>query len=213
MPLPVLPVAPAARLAVALCAAAAAVPAAATPYRLDPTHTTVHWEVVHMATSTARGRFDTLAGRAAFEPGRRLTVDIRVDTASVSTGIRPFDNVLRGASLLAVAAHPEARFVSSRVDWAADGVSPATVHGELTLRGRTRPLTLTAQRWRCGNNPLFGREVCGGDFTAELSRGAFGMGFASAMADDTVRLLLQVEAIRLEPGEDDGAPAATGAAR
>ncbi len=122
--------------------------------------------------------------------------------------------MLRGANLLAVSEHPQARFVSQRVDWAADGLSPAAVHGELTLRGRTRPLTLQALRWRCGNNPLFGREVCGGDFTADLSRGAFGLGFVPAMAEDTVRLRVQVEAIRLEPGEDDGAGfGGTGAAR
>lgn len=206
MPFPACPAATTASLALALVAFGTAAPAAATPYRLDLTHTTVHWEVVHRDTSTARGRFDTLAGRTAFEPGRRLEVEIRVDPASVSTGIRPFDTVLRGASLLAVREHPQAAFVSRRIDWAADGLSPSAVHGEITLKGRTQPLTLTAQRWRCGNNPLFGREVCGGDFSATLSRGAFGMGFASSMADDAVRLLVQVEAIRLEPGEDEGMP-------
>lgn len=177
-------------------------PAAATPYRLDPTHTTVHWAVVHMGTSTARGRFERISGSAAFEAGRRLDVDITVDTASVSTGIRPFDTVLRGASLLDAAAHPQARFVSERVEWAADGLSPAAVHGRITLRGRTQPLALRAERWRCGNNPLFGREVCGGDFTATLSRGAFGMGFAAGMADDAVTLQVQVEAVRVETGDD-----------
>lgn len=177
-------------------------PAAATPYRLDPTHTTVHWAVVHMGTSTARGRFERISGSAAFEAGRRLDVDITVDTASVSTGIRPFDTVLRGTSLLDAAAHPQARFVSERVEWAADGLSPAAVHGRITLRGRTQPLALRAERWRCGNNPLFGREVCGGDFTATLSRGAFGMGFAAGMADDAVTLQVQVEAVRVETGDD-----------
>jgi hypothetical protein len=51
-------------------------------------------------------------------------------------------------------------------------------------------------------------KVCGGDWVASLSRSAFGMGFAGAMADDAVLLRIQVEAIRLEPGEDAGAGAA-----
>ncbi len=182
----------------------------AVPYRLDPTHTTIHWEVVHMGTSTARGRFETITGTAVFDPGQRLEIDIRIDPASISTGIKPFDNVLRGSSLLAVAEHREARFVSERVVWTASGVAPAEVQGQFTLRGRTQPLTLRAERWRCGNNPLFGREVCGGDFSATLSRSAFGMGFAGSMADDAVRLLIQVEAIRSEPGD---APPATGSSR
>jgi polyisoprenoid-binding protein YceI len=171
------------------------------PYRLDPTHTTVHWEVVHMGTSTSRGRFESISGQAVFDPGQRLEVDIQIDTASVSTGIRPFDNVLKGSNFLAVTEHPRARFVAGDVRWGPTGLAPAELRGEITLRGRTQPLTLTAERWHCGNNPIFGREVCGGDFTAVLSRSAFGMGFASSMADDRVRLMVQVEAIRTEPGD------------
>lgn len=177
------------------------------PYRIDPTHTGIHWEVLHMGTSTSRGRFDTLTGQAAFLPGRLLNVDITVQTASVSTGIAVFDRVLRGSSLLSVQTHPQARFVSDTVRWADDGVSPREISGRLTLLGRTEPLVLKAQRWRCGNNPLFGREVCGGDFQARLSRSAFGLGFAGAMADDTVELRVQVEAVRSEPGDDPIAPA------
>lgn len=194
--------------ALAVAAAFAATAPEAHPYRIDPTHTGVHWEVLHMGTSTSRGRFDSLTGQAAFEPGRLLTVDITVQTASVSTGIPVFDRVLRGSSLLAVESHPQARFVSGEVRWAADGVSPQALDGQLTLRGRTQPLVLHAQRWRCGNNPIFGREVCGGDFRASLSRSAFGLGFAGAMADDTVQLLIQVEAVRSEAGDEPppGAP-------
>lgn len=203
-----LPVAAAATL-VATVAATLAAPggAMAHPYRLDPTHTGVHWEVLHMGTSTSRGRFDTLTGRAAYEPGRLLEVDITVQTASVSTGIPVFDRVLRGSSLLAVEAHPQARFVSDGVRWAADGVSPQEISGQLTLKGQTRPLVLRMARWRCGNNPLFGREVCGGDFQASLSRSGFGLGFAGAMAEDTVQLRVQVEAVRTE-AQDEPAGAA-----
>jgi len=44
--------------------APAASAASAPRYAFDPTHTAVHWEVVHMGTSTIRGRFDKLAGTA-----------------------------------------------------------------------------------------------------------------------------------------------------
>lgn len=55
-------------------------------YRLDPTHTFVHWEIVHMGTSTIRGRFDTATGSVQFDPeGKRLDVSISIDTASVDS--------------------------------------------------------------------------------------------------------------------------------
>ena len=172
-------------------------PAAATPFSLDRGHTFVYWEVLHMGTSTSRGRFDRLDGSARFDPDRRLLeVQVTVEMASVSTGFAPFDNVLRGGRLLGVAEHPNGRFVSRETVWDASGRAPAEVRGEITLRGVTRPLTLTARRWNCGNNPIFGREVCGGDFEATISRGDFGMGFMSNFADDRVRLVIQVEAVR-----------------
>jgi polyisoprenoid-binding protein YceI len=164
-------------------------------YRLDPGHTFVHWEVLHMGTSTSRGRFDALDGSIAFDaPRGALDLGFTVDTRSVSTGSAAFDGVLRGASLLDVQAHPQAWFVARRATF--EGEMPRQIHGELTLRGQSQPLTLTARRWKCGLNLLFQREVCGGDFEATLSRAAFGMTLAAGLVSDEVRLLVQVEAIR-----------------
>ena len=55
--------------------------------------------------------------------------------------------------------------------------------GELTLRGVSQPLTLKAVRFNCYRNPLFNREVCGGDFEATVRR-------------NEVLLRVQVEAVR-----------------
>jgi polyisoprenoid-binding protein YceI len=184
-----------------LSSGAWAQPSEALPYRLDPTHTSVHWEVVHMGTSTSRGRFDRISGQTRFLPGLVLDVSIEVQTASVSTGIAVFDTMLKRSSLLDVATHPVARFQSERVEWQADGLTPARVHGRLSMKGREQPLTLHMTRWRCGNNVLFGREVCGGDFNAQLSRRAWDMDMAASMVEDTVTLRIQVEAIRQEPGD------------
>lgn len=172
-------------------------------YRLDPSHTFVHWEVLHMGTSTSRGRFERIEGSTAFDgPGRRIDIGLRIDTRSVSTGSAPFDAVLKGAQLLAVEEHPEAWFVARQADF--DGEQPRRIRGELTLRGRSEPLTLEAVRWKCGLNLLFRREVCGGDFEARLSRSAFGMTLAAGLVSDEVLLRIQVEAVR-DP-QADGAP-------
>ena len=102
-------------------------------------------------------------------------------------------HVLRGESLLASERHPTARFVGERFDFEGDRVS--AVAGTLTLRGRTQPLTLRATRFACYANPLFQREVCGGDFEAPLRHRDFGIA-APAGVPEEVRLVVQVEAIR-----------------
>jgi polyisoprenoid-binding protein YceI len=180
----------------ALAGAALAEPVA---YQLDPTHSFVTFEVLHFETSTIRGRFGPLSGEVTFDRAARSgRLQVIVDTAAVSTGLPVLDGVLRREDLLAVAAHPKAYFVAERFDIRPDG-AVAAVAGEFTLRGVSRPLRLTAQRFRCYTSPLLRREVCGGDFEAELPRSAFGIVHSLPFVADTVRLKIQVEAIRQEP--------------
>jgi polyisoprenoid-binding protein YceI len=192
--------------ALAACALPASAPPAAAPaaassaaaalpfYRLDPTHTFVHWEVVHMGTSTIRGRFDKARGTVQFDPkAQRLEASIVVDTASVDSGVPALDALLKGGEMLDTAAHPQAFFVGSRARF--DGEAPRELRGEFTLRGISQPLTLHALRWNCALNPLFRRTVCGGDFEATLVRSSFGITHSLPFVADTVRLLIQVEAI------------------
>jgi polyisoprenoid-binding protein YceI len=192
---------------VLLAAQAAAQPAPALPsassaapppaYQLDAGHTFVHWEVLHMGTSTTRGRFDRVSGVVQFDAARQqVDVSITADTRSVSTGFEAFDKVMRGAQLLAAEAHPEAYFTARRGRW--EGAELRELHGEITLRGISQPLTLRALRFKCGLNPMFRREVCGGDFEAVIKRSDFGMTLALPLVADAVRLLVQVEGVRAE---------------
>lgn len=180
-------------VAAALAAGANAARAAPEVFRLDPEQTRVHFEVLHFGTSTSRGRFDGITGSLTLDrAARRGEISITVDTASVSTGLAPFDRVVRGPDLLDSAAHPQAWFVASHLRF--DGDRLAAVDGELTLRGISRPLTLRALRFACRDDA--GREVCGGDFDAELRRSDFGVNYLLPLVADRVRLVVQVEATR-----------------
>jgi polyisoprenoid-binding protein YceI len=77
-----------------------------------------------------------------------------------------------------------------------EGGRLAAVEGELTLHGVTQPLRLQAERFRCGEVSMFGirRQVCGGDFRAEVPRSAFGMTRFLPDVGDTVTLQVSVEA-------------------
>jgi polyisoprenoid-binding protein YceI len=66
----------------------------------------------------------------------------------------------------------------------------------LTLRGVTKPVTLTATGFNCYDNPRLKREVCGGDFETTIQRSQFGITYAAPVSPDAVRLLIQVEAIK-----------------
>ena len=189
---------PAALLLAAVCSA---LPAQAQPvdYAFDPTHTSVTFEVLHFGTATIRGRFALVDGQVTLDrTARRGRVQVAIDTGSVSTGVPVLDAVLRRDDLLAAGTHPQAFLVAEQFTFDAAGAVQA-VAGELTLRGSSTGLRLVAQRFRCYPHPLLRREVCGGDFEGTLARSAFGITHSLPFVADSVRLLVQVEAIRQTP--------------
>lgn len=165
-------------------------------YRFDPTHSYVTFEVLHFGTSTIRGRFGPLQGDVVLDRAQRSgRVQVAIDTAGVSTGLPAFDARLREADMLAVQAHPRAYFVAERFDFDEAG-RVRSLRGEFTLRGASLPLELKALRFNCYTSPLLRVEVCGGDFEGRFERSAAGITHSLPFVADTVRLLVQVEAIR-----------------
>lgn len=147
-----------------------------------------------MATSTIRGRFGKVGGNVQFDPkAQQLDLSISVDTASVSSGVPILDALLKGSAMLDATAQPQAFFVARNARF--EGEVPREIRGEFTLRGVSQPLTLRALRWHCGLNPLFRRTVCGGDFEAEIVRSGFGITHSLPFVADSVRLVIQIEAI------------------
>jgi polyisoprenoid-binding protein YceI len=186
-------------IAAAACAAgtlATLTPAHAATYAIDPTHTFVTFEANHFGTSTTRGRFDKKEGMVSFDRAAKTgRVEITIDTASINTGVAPFNSHLQSKDFFNVAAHPSAKFVGERFVFNGDKVSE--VAGTLTLVGKTMPVTLKASNFNCYQNPIFKREVCGGDFETTIQRSQWGMNWGIEMGiPDNVRLLIQVEAIQ-----------------
>lgn len=165
-------------------------------YAIDPTHTFANFEIGHMGTSTLRGRFDKKEGLVQFDRTARTgNVDITIDVGSVNTGVEPFNQHLLSEDFFNAAKFPTARFVSSKFSFTGDKLTE--VAGKLTLLGKTLPVTLKATQFNCYLNPMFKREVCGGDFETTIQRSRWGMGWGLDMgAPDVVRLLVQVEAIK-----------------
>ena len=180
----------------AAAALLAATAAGAASYRIDPTHSFVHAEIDHFGTSTIRLRIGPIDGDIEFDRDtRRGSVGLRIPTARVSSGVPQLDARLRERDLLGAGDNSEAFFVAERFSFDDRGAL-SEVRGEFTLRSVSRPLSLRALRFNCYTSPLFRREVCGGDFAAELKRSEFGADLGLPLVGDRVRLLITVEAIR-----------------
>jgi polyisoprenoid-binding protein YceI len=77
-----------------------------------------------------------------------------------------------------------------------EGDKVTEVAGTLTMLGKTNPVTLKASGFNCYNNPIFKREVCGGDFETTITRSQFDMKYGLPGIPDAIRLLIQIEAIK-----------------
>ena len=165
-------------------------------YAIDPTHTFVTFEISHFGASVNRARFDKKEGTVQFDrAGKSGTVEISFDATSVNSGTPAFDKHLQSADLFNAAQHPKITFVSDKFSFNGDKVSE--VSGQLTLLGKTAPVTLKATQFNCYDSPMLKREVCGGDFEATIDRTQWGMNYGVDWGfSKHVRLVVQVEAVK-----------------
>lgn len=172
-------------------------PAKGARYVIDPTHTFVNYEIGHYGTTTNRGRFSTSDGNVQIDPsGASGAVDVTMDMSSINTGVDLLNRHVQSKDFFNVAAYPTARFRAERLSFSGDKVSE--VPGTLTMLGQTRPVLLKASRFNCYMNPMFKRQVCGGDFETVIERSQWGMVWGLNFGfEDKVKLLVQVEAINL----------------
>jgi polyisoprenoid-binding protein YceI len=182
-------------LLTALLACTAAAQAQSATYAVDPTHTFVTWEAKHFGTSTSRGRWDKKEGSITLDKAAKTgRVEITIDMGSISTGTGRFDGHLKSDDFFAVEKFPTAKFVGDKFVFNGDKV--ASVSGMLTIRDKTNPVTLTATHFNCFDHPMLKREVCGGDFEATIQRTQWGVNYGLPFSPDSVRLLIQVEAVK-----------------
>ena len=114
-------------------------------WTIDPAHSAVTFSAKHMMVTTVRGSVAIRDVELDFDPDRPEASSVRVvlDAASIDTGQEMRDQHLRSADFLETEAHPTIEFVSTRIEPA--GGDRYTIHGDLTIRGATRPVELAAE--------------------------------------------------------------------
>jgi len=170
---------------------------AAEQYTIDPAHTYPHFAISHLGFSTMHGRFDKTEGALTIDWAKKTgSVDVKIDAASVDTGFAKRDDHLRSPDFLNAAEFPSITYKSTKVVLAADNKS-ATVEGNLTMVGVTKPVTLKIDRISCGDHPMKkGAYVCGFDASGKIRRSDFGVSYALPAVGDDMVLSFEVEAER-----------------
>ena len=164
-------------------------------YTIDPPHTFSHFSISHLGFSTLQGRFDKSSGKITLDrAAKKGTVDISIEVGSISTAWAKRDEHLRGPDFFNAAEYPNITFKSSAIKFKDD--SPASIEGNLTILGVTKPITLAITAFKCGSNPMNKKELCGADASAQIKRSDFGIKYGLPGIGDDVKLVFEVEAYK-----------------
>ncbi len=155
-------------------------------YVLDPAGSEVAFEI-GVGQSPLRGVMPVSRADLTldFDHAAASRVDVTLDVAGAKMALPFATEAMKGAEVLDAARFPVIRFQSLRLH--ADG-SMATVDGNLTIRGVTRPITLAAQIFRPKGRVEGDRSALIVHLKGTVSRGAFGASGFADMVGDPVRL-------------------------
>ena len=184
-------------LVVALGAFSAAAFAAPETFNVEPTHTYPRFEYSHFGYSNQQQRFDKTSGKIVIDRAAKTgSVDVSIDTTSVNTGYALFNQHIQAEDYFDTARYPAITFKSTKVKF--EGDKPVAVEGNLTIKGVTRPVTLTVTSFHSMPHPMLKKDAIGANATTKVKRSEFNMGKNVPYVSDEVSLTIAVEAIKEE---------------
>ncbi len=185
------------QLALTALVAALAAPALAAPetYVVEPTHTFPTFTYNHLGFTNQTHRFNKTAGAIVWDRAAKTgSVDISIDAKSVEVGSSLFTEHIQGPDFFDTAKYPSITFKSTAVKF--DGDKPVAIDGNLTIKGITKPVTLTVTNFLTQPHPMVKKDAIGANAVTKIKRSDFNMSKNVPYVSDEVTLAIAVEAIK-----------------
>lgn len=164
-------------------------------YTVDSSHTFPRFSYNHLGFSKQLSRFNKTTGTVTLDKAARSgAVEVSIDMKSVDTGSSVFDGHIQGADFLDTANFPTATFKSTRVVF--EGEKPVSVEGNLTIKGVTKPVTLTVTSFQAMPHPMLKKDAIGANASTVIKRTEFNAGKYAPHVGDEVTLDIALEAIK-----------------
>lgn len=170
-------------------------------YTVDVAHTRIGIRARHAMVTTVRGSFTDFAGTAHLDAGNppASSVELRIKTATVDTGVADRDAHLRSADFLDVETYPELTFVSTGVGQLDEDTYRVT--GDLTIKDVTRPVSVDFTLTGSARDP-WGQVRVGFEGALVIRRSDWGLTWNTALdaggvlVSDKIQIEFDVSAIR-----------------
>lgn len=163
--------------------------AVAGTYKVDSNHTQVLFTLNHLGFTTYTGQFVEPTGTLVLDPKNpaKNLVDVSFPIAKVRTSVAALDAHLQKPEFFDAAQFPDGRFVSTKVTVTG---TTATITGDLTLKGVTKPVVLKARFVGAGDNFMNKKPTVGFSATTSIKRSDFGIKFLVPLVSDQVDLTI-----------------------
>ena len=168
--------------------------AAPVTYNVDSSHTYPRFSYSHFGLSTQLSSFSKTTGKVIFDAAAKTgSVDITIDMKSVNTGFADFNEHIQGEDFLDTAKFPTATFKSTKVVF--EGDKPKSIEGLLTIKGVTKPVTLSVTSFLATPHPMVKKPALGANAHTTIKRTEFNAGKYAPYVGDDVRIDIAIEAI------------------
>lgn len=165
---------------------------AADVYNLDPGHTYVLWHINHFGFSNPSGKWFANGTLILDETKpENSKVNVKIETASLDTGISKLDEHLKSQEFFDVKRYPTATFVSTKIKMT--GKESAKVFGTLTLHGISKPVVLNVKLNKLGTSPITNKQTAGFTADTKLKRSDFGIKAYLPGLGDEVKIDIEAE--------------------
>ncbi len=169
---------------------------------VDPTHSEVQFKVKHLMITTVTGYFNTFhveaeSDDAEFNGARNII--FTTDVNSISTNNEQRDTHLKSADFFDVEQHDEIRFVGTNYEKV--GGDEYKLHGNLTIRDVTKPITLSVEFGGIVVDP-YGQTKAGFTVSGKISRKEFGLTWnavteaGSVVVSDDIKLQAEIQLVK-----------------
>ncbi len=173
-----------------------------TTYTIDPAHSSAQFVVRHMMITNVRGGFSSVKGTVEFDSANPTdsSVDVVIDANTIKTMDEQRDAHLKSADFLDTEKYPTITFKSTKIAVGGDG--EASVSGDLTIHGVTKPVTLKVEGPTPEGKDPWGNIRIGASATTKIKRSDFGLTWNAAletggiMVADELKIELDVQMIK-----------------
>lgn len=143
-------------------------------WKTDPAHSEVQFKAKHLMITTVTGHFSSFNLEVITENDDFTTaskIEFTADINSISTNNADRDTHLKSADFFDAGQHAQLRFIGNKYEKAGDAYN---LHGDLTIRGTTKPVTLSVEFGGIVVDP-YGQTKAGFTVDGKVSRKEFGL--------------------------------------